>query len=179
MFVTIALMSEPPPEEERSVSRQPITLQVQPRWIAPIALALALIAIGIAVWALVAVPKSASAKPTGQQTADAKNRACTAYTTVRKAVVLQTHSDLGTGPVEVATVAANARLAMSSGGSYLLARLDPATPDDLATAIRSFASDLQDISMYAQAGLGSNDPAQAGRLRDGETDSGRVAGLCK
>jgi hypothetical protein len=178
MSVTIAPMSEPTPEE-RPVSRQPITLQVQPRWIAPIAFALALIAVGVAVWALVAPPKSGGAKPTGQQTADAKNRACIAYGTVRKAVALQTHTDLGTDPVAVAVVAANARLAMSTGASYLLARLDPATPDDVAAAIRSFANDLQDISMSAQAGVGGNDPAQAGRLRDGETDSGRVAGLCK
>ena len=171
-------MSEPTPEE-RTVSRKPITLQVQPRWVAPIALALALIAVGIAVWALLTPPTFGSSKPTGQQTTDAKTRACTAYSTVRKAVALQTHTDRGADPIAVAVVAANARLAMSTGASYLLARLDPATPDDLAAAIRSFANDLQDISMYAQAGVGSNDPAQAGRLRDGETDSGRVAGLCK
>jgi hypothetical protein len=160
-----------------------LTVQVQSRWIATIALALAVISIGIAIWALVQgkVQKNQSntAAPTSQQTADAKGRACTAYNTVRAAVSLQTHADLGNDPVAVDAVAANARLAMSVGASYLLDRLDPATPANLAAAIRSFAGDLQDISMYAQTGMGNEDPAQAARLRDGDTANAHVAELCK
>ena len=48
-------------------------------------------------------------------------------------------------------MAANARLAMFGGGSYLLAHIDPATPDDLAAAAKSFANGLQDIAVYALA----------------------------
>jgi hypothetical protein len=161
------------------VSRQPVTVQVQSRWIAPIALGIAVIAIGIAVWALVSARPSNSPAPTGQQTADAKNRACTAYNAVRAAVSEQTHTDLGQDPVAVQAVAAGARLAMSSGASYLLASLDPATPAELANTIRAFANDLQDISMYAQDGVGDSDPVQAGRLHDGETASAKIADLCK
>jgi hypothetical protein len=167
---------------EASVSRQPLKVQVQSRWIAPIALAVAVISIGVAIWALVQANQSNqsnTAAPTSQQTADAKGRACTAYNTVRAAVSGQTHTDLGTDPVAVDAVAANARLSMTAGASYLLASLDPATPGDLAAGIRAFANDLQDISMYAQAGMGNQDPAQAARLRDGDTANAHVAELCK
>jgi hypothetical protein len=155
-------------------------VQVQSRWIAPIALGIAVIAVGIAVWALVSIPPSSnSPAPTAQQTADAKNRACTAYNTVRTSVSLQTHTDLGQDPVAVQAVAAGARLAMSAGGSYLQASLDPATPAELAGTIHTFADDLQAISMYAQAGAGDSDPLQAGRLRDGEAASAKIADICK
>jgi hypothetical protein len=171
-------MSLTTPDEPR-VSRQPVTVQTQSRWIAPIALGIAVIAIGIAVWALLSARPSNSSAPTAQQTADAKNHACTAYNTVRTSVALQTHTDLGQDPVAVQAVAAAARLAMSSGGSYLLASLDPATPAELAGSIHTFADDLQAISMYAQAGVGENDPTQADRLRDGEAASAKIADICK
>ncbi len=138
-----------------------------------------MIAIGIAVWALLSARPSNSSAPTAQQTADAKNHACTAYNTVRTSVALQTHTDLGQDPVAVQAVAAAARLAMSSGGSYLLASLDPATPAELAGSIHTFADDLQAISMYAQAGVGENEPTQADRLRDGEAASAKIADICK
>jgi hypothetical protein len=81
--------------------------------------------------------------------------------------------------VAVQAVAANARLAMSAGGSYLLARLDPATPPELAAAIRSFTDDLHDLTMTALAGVPNDDPAQAARLRDGQAQSTHIADLCK
>jgi hypothetical protein len=151
-----------------------------PGWIAPAALVIALIAVAIAVWALLR-PASASTTPaaTSQQTADAKARACSAYTTVSTAVSLQTHADLGSDPVAVQAVAANARLAMAAGGSYLLAHLDPATPADLAAAMRSFADSLQDITMNAAAGVPNVEPAQAARMRAGEAAAGQVGNLCK
>jgi hypothetical protein len=177
-LVIIAHMSLTTPDEPR-VSRQPVMVQAQSRWIAPIALGIAVIAIGVAVWALVSTWPSNSPAPTAQQAADAKNRACAAYNTVRTSVSLQTHTDLGQDPVAVQAVAAGARLAMSAGGSYLLANLDPATPAELASTIRTFADNLQAISMYAQAGVSNSDPLQAGRLRDGETASAKIADICK
>jgi hypothetical protein len=150
------------------------------RWIAAIALVIALAATGVAVWALMhpAKPK-APAAPTAQQVTDAKTRACTAYATVRAAVQLQTHADLGTDPAGVQAVAANARLSMASGGQYLLDRVDPATPAPLASAIHSLANDLQDIAMNALAGVSNDDPTQAARLSDGQNVAGQIADLCK
>ncbi|MCT7367427.1 hypothetical protein [Mycolicibacterium llatzerense] len=169
--------------EASPVSRQSVAVDVQPRWIAPASLAVAIVALGVAVWALVSPPQHQSAPstpaPTEQQVAESKARACTAFTTVRTAVALQTHTELGPEPVAVQAVTAVSRLAMSSGSQYLQAHLDSATPADLAAAIREFSVDLQDISMYGQAGVGGADPAQAGRLKAGEAVSMKIAGLCK
>ena len=155
--------------------------QRQARWVASAVLLIAVIAIGVAVWALMRPQQPntpAAAAPSAQQNADAKTRVCAAFNTVRSAVALQTHADLSPDPVAQA-VAANARLAMAGGGLYLLGRLDPATPADLADAVRAFATVLQDISMNALAGVGNDDPAQAARLQDGETTSTKVADLCE
>ena len=163
------------------ISRQSVAVDVQPKWLAPASLGMAVIALGVAVWALLSPRQAAPSvpKPSDQQVAEAKARACAAFTTVRTAVALQTHTELGPAPVAVQAVAAVSRLAMSSGAQYLQAHLDPATPTDLAAAIREFSVELQDISMYGQAGVGGADPAQAGRLKAGEAVSVKIAGLCK
>lgn len=161
-----------------AASRESVKGRALCNWIAPVALALAVIAIAIAVWALMS-GGSGTAAPDSKQIADAKVRACTAYTTVRTAVALQTHADLGADPVAVQAVAANARLAMASGADYLQRQVGDATPAELAGAIRAFTDDLQDISMNAQAGVRNDDPAQSALLRDAEATSTRIAELCK
>ena len=72
---------------------------------------------------------------------------------VRKAVSVQTNIDLGPDVVAKEAVAANARLATLGGSQYLLSRLDPATPADLADAVRSFANNLQDVAMDQLVGV--------------------------
>jgi hypothetical protein len=147
------------------------------RWVAVIASAVAAIAIAMAGWSLLH-PLRASNTATDPQVTDAAARACAAYNTVRSAVSLQTHAELGPDPVAKQAVAANARLSMAAGGAYLLAHLDPATPAPLAVAIRSLADGLQAITLNALAGMTNDDPAQAARLHDAETASSRAAGLC-
>jgi len=71
-------------------------------------------------------------------------------------------------PVATPTVAVDARLSEVASAQYLLNRLDPATPPPLAAAIHTFADDLLDIAANALAGAPNDDPAQAGRLRDGQ-----------
>ena len=70
-----------------------------------------------------------------QQVADAKARACAAFTTVRTGVSLQTHATGAADPVATPAVAVDARLSEVAGAQYLLNRLDPATPPPLAAAI--------------------------------------------
>ena len=115
--------------------------QVWPRAVAVSALGVAVVAVGLAGWALV--------RPMGED------------------------------PVAVQAVAANARLSMATGGPYLLAHLDSATPSPLAGAIRSFAGTLQDIAMNTLAGVPNGDPAQAARLGDAQKSSVELAALCK
>ncbi|KDF01241.1 hypothetical protein Y900_020455 [Mycolicibacterium aromaticivorans JS19b1 = JCM 16368] len=145
-------------------------------WLAPVAVVISLIAVGLAGWALFRPTPSTPAPAAAPQTGDPKTNACDAYRTVSAAVSLQTHADPG---AEVQGVAANARLAMAGGATYLLAHLSPATPGDLADAIRGFATGLQDISMNALAGVPNTDPKQAERLSNAEKTNSKIAELCK
>ena len=149
------------------------------RWVAPLALVIALIAAAGAGWALFRPAHDGTSTTAEAPAGDAKANACSAFKTVSTAVALQTHGDAGPEPAGVLAVAANARLAMAGGATYLLARTGPGTPKDLSDAIHSFATGLQDIAMNALAGVGNDDPAQAARLRDAEATNTRIAELCK
>ena len=143
-------------------SSQPAT-RTPSRWVAPAALAIAVIAIGVAIWALMRTPgepadNAGEPAVNAEQSDDPKAHVCVAFDTVRKAVSLQTNADLGPDPAAKEAVAANARLATFGGGEYLLSRLDPATPPELADAVRSFANNLQDIGMNQLAGVPNSDP---------------------
>ena len=150
------------------------TWQVLSNWVAPVALLIALIAVALAGWALATAGPGASASA-----GDSKTSVCDAVETVGKAVQIQTNADLGPDPVARRAVAGNARLAIFGGGDYLLRMLGPNTPKDLGDAVRSFATNLQDIGMSALADVPNTDPAQAARLRDGEASRIRIAQLCK
>jgi hypothetical protein len=143
-------------------------------WAGPVALLIALIAVGLAGWALLSAPPGAPASADGSKTS-----VCNAVETVGKAVQIQTNADLGPDPVAQRAVAGNARLAIFGGGDYLLRRLGPNTPKELGDAVRAFADNLQDIGMNALADVPNTDPAQAARLRDGEAGRIRIAQLCK
>ena len=146
------------------------------RWAAPVALLVAVVAVGLTIWALV-IQSSNNAAETAALNGDPKARVCAAFDTVSKAVPLQTNDDLGRDPVAQAAVAANARLALFGGGQYLLDSLDPATPAELAEPVRSFASTLQDVGMNALAGLSNRD--QVIRLAEGEQTRSQIVDLCK
>ena len=153
------------------------------RWVAPAALVLAVIAIGVAIWALVRSPSEPARSPgelavNAQQPDDAKVGVCAAFDIVRRAVSMQTNVDLGPDPVAREAVAANARLATLGGGEYLLSRLDPAAPPELADAVRSFANNLQDIGMNQLVGVPNADPTMAARLSEAQASSQQIAAMC-
>jgi len=154
------------------------------RWVAPAALVIAVIAIGVAIWAVVQSPGEPATKPgepaaNAEQPGDAKAHVCAAFDMVRKSVQLRTNADLGPDPVAKEAVAANARLATIGGGEYLLSRLGSATPPDLATAVRSFANNLQDIGMNQLAGAPADDPAQTTRMADAGQSVTQITDMCK
>ena len=122
---------------------------------------------------------SKTAPEAAKLSGDPKKRVCTAFDTVSKAVTLRTHGDLGPDPVAKEAVAGNARLALVGGGQYLLSQLDSATPPQLADAIRSFAGDLQQIGMYALAGVTNSDPEQDNRMTQGDLTRRQIVDLCK
>ena len=125
------------------------------RWPTFAALAIAVLALAIAGLAWFRPVHSAPAF-TAQQTADAKTNVCTASAVARQAVVTNTHLVNPRGNDEIGTlaVAANARLALLGGGAYLRDRLDaePATPADLAKALKAMAGTMEQLGINYLAG---------------------------
>ncbi|GAY15966.1 hypothetical protein [Mycobacterium sp. shizuoka-1] len=142
------------------------TLTVPTIWhrLAPLAFPLAVLALGVSIWALVS--DSAGGAESAGLPGDPKVRACTAFHMV---TTMQTRNDLGS---------ADASLALVGAGDYLLRQLDADTPTQLADAIRAFARSLQDIGMNALAGVHASDPRQAARQAEGDFDRKQVADLC-
>ncbi len=145
------------------------------------ALGLAVLALGVAVFALL---RTASGEPeyTDSQRSDAKAAICAAFEMVNTGVAVNTNLEPPGGPGDIngaLAVAANSRVALNGGGQYLLARLDPATPADLAREIRSFGNQLMDIGAAATAGVPNTDPVQAARLEDAEAASTALTALCQ
>ena len=146
-------------------------------FVAVAALVVAVLAVAVAIWAV--VRSSDEAGPSAQASEDAKAQTCAAFETVQRAVMVQTNADLGPDPIAMAAVAANARLATTGGGQYLLNHLDPATPSELADAVDGFANNLLDLGMGQLAGTSTNDPAQADRMTEIQTLSTQIANLCR
>ncbi|WP_319458270.1 hypothetical protein [Mycobacterium sp. RTGN3] len=149
------------------------------RWATVAPALIAVVALGVAIWALLRPPSDTPPPPSSQQVADAKGRACAAYNTVRTAVARQTQADLGTDPIASQAVAANARLAMAVGSQHLVDNLSPAVPPELAELLRSLATDLQDLTINALAGTAEDEASQVARLQGLEANSAKIVELCK
>lgn len=132
--------------------------------LAPLTFPLAVIALGVSIWALVS--DSAGGAESAGLPGDPKIRACSAFDRV---ATMQTRTELGS---------TDASLALVGGGDYLLRQLDADTPTHLADTIRAFAHSLQDIGMNALAGVHASDPRQAARQAEGDFDRKQVADLC-
>ena len=145
------------------------------------ALVVALVAAGLAVWALMKEP-SKEGVFTGTATDDPKGSICESFNVIRNGVQINTNLQPPGGPEDVTgsmAVAANARLALYDGGQYLLARLQPDTPPDLADAIRKFANNLMDIGARSTSGIPNSDPGQAARLKEADEANKTITDLCK
>ncbi|KAA0085862.1 hypothetical protein CIW52_08420 [Mycolicibacterium sp. P9-64] len=160
---------EPPPPAPGIVSRLALVVPTL----------IAVVALGIAIWALMRPTSPTPPAATAQETADATKRACDAYVLARTAVSLQTQADTGTDPIAAQAIAANARLAMAVGSQHLVDSLSPAVPSELNGLLRSVAADLQGLAINALAGTTDGDAGQAARLKDLEGTSARVVELCK
>ena len=148
-----------------------------------LALVLAVVAVGLSGWTLYRLSQTGTpSQYTDAERADAKRQVCAAADLVRRGVSLNTNLQPAGGPQDVTgtlAVAANARVSLSDGGQYLLARLDPATPPELADAVKKFGNDLIDIGAAATAGAQNSQPEQAARLRDADTVNRTIGELCK
>lgn len=140
--------------------------------------AISIVALGIAIWALLRPPPDASMDPTDQQVAEARDAACAAYARVRTSVALQSQTVAGTDPNVAPLVATNARLAMAVGSQHIVDNLGPAVPAELADDLRSVATGLQDLTMDALAGTDGGGADQVERLRELEATSQKIVELC-
>lgn len=146
------------------------------------ALVVAVVALGVAGWALFKLMSDDEPDYTVQDRLQARESICAAAELVRGGVSLNTNLQPPGGPEDVTgalAVAANARVALYDGGQYLLARLDPATPPELADEVRKFANGLMDIGAAATNGVQNDDPQQATRLRDADAANTKIQELCK
>ena len=146
------------------------------------ALVVALVAAGLAVWALMSKPSSEGQVFTGTASDDPKGSICESFNVIRNGVQINTNLQPPGGPEDVTgsmAVAANARLALYDGGQYLLARLQPNTPADLADAVRKFANNLMDIGARSTSGIPNSDPGQAARLKEADEANAKITELCK
>jgi hypothetical protein len=155
------------------------------RWgrvLLPITLVVAIAAAALSGWLLIRLGKEGTPNYSGAQRADAKTKICAATDIVRKGVSLNTNLQAPGGPEDVTgslAVAANARISLYSGGEYLLARLDPATPPELADAVKKFGNLLMDIGAAATAGQQNSEPEQTARLKDADAANTTLTELCK
>jgi len=154
-------------------------------WIAPLALVISLLAAGAAGWALLK-PSPTPAATVGDASAgaDPKGEACSAFKIVSTAVSRYTNvqlpDDLGVAkPGTQEAIAANARLAMTGGSTYLLRNLSPNAPSELADNVRSFASTLDTIGMKLLTGLPNDNPEMVTLLQSAETSNKKIAELCR
>ena len=153
-----------------------------PRWIAPVALLLSLLAVAAAGWSLFKPAPHADAKPavfTAAAVEDPKAAACAAASLVANGVMRQSQVNIGPEPAALETVAANTRLAMTGGALYLRDMVPSNTPPELAEPIATLATQLQDAAQHFFVGQTSNDPEQARRLDAAGETTKKIADLCK
>ncbi|HEU4360152.1 MAG TPA: hypothetical protein VFR27_01420 [Mycobacterium sp.] len=142
--------------------------QKLPPWLTLVALAIAVIALVLAAINFF-FPSSGSKKYSGQETQDAKAHICEVTGTVRQATSINTNmsNPVPGDPIGGLSVAANARLALYAGGSYVLRQVDatPATPADLNKAASGLGETMQELGINYLAGASADSSVQQ-PLRD-------------
>jgi hypothetical protein len=158
------------------------------RWPTFTALAIALIgvAVGLDGWFRPAPHNnqpSAPPKPTytDQQTADAKAHMCAAFGKVDHALDVAETRGGGNDPTAKLTAATSARQALDAGSRYLLTKLaeEPATPPDLATAVRNQANSYQESLINYLDGLTNSDADMQPALKAADQATLMIRRLCK
>ncbi|MDR3664110.1 MAG: hypothetical protein P4L86_27615 [Mycobacterium sp.] len=152
-----------------------------PQIVAIVAVVVALAAAGVAGWALYKVNNQAKTYSPAEQDA-AKIALCDAMKVVSKGISINTNLAIPGGPGDTTgalAVAANARMALITGGQYLLIKITPAVPTDLADVSRKYSDTLLDIGAAATAGAQTDDQQQKVRLDDAGTYSKQINDICK
>jgi hypothetical protein len=161
----------------------PVAFGRPARWPTFTALALALIAlvVGLVGW-FRPVPHNNQppSKPTytAQQTADAKAKVCAAFAKLDRAGGVNNALPRGSDPV---VAAVNSRQIFDVFSRYLSATLaeEPATPSDLATAVREQATTLEQVVILDQEGFSNSDPELKPVVDANSASADTIRQLCK
>jgi len=175
---TAAGSTSPPP-----TPAPPLAFGRPARWptFAALAIALVALAVGVGAW-FRPVPNTNQPPPkptyTAQQTADAKAKVCDAVGKFNRAVSVGNGLPRGSDPV---VAAINSRQIFDVFSRHLLATLaaEPATPSDLAAAVREEASTLEEVVIAYQDGLSNSDPELKPVLDASSAAADTIQKLCK
>lgn len=171
-----------PPWAPRAAAPRPVPARCP----AFAALAVALVAVGVAIGAWVRPlpdnkpsPPPAAPNFSAQQVADAKTKVCAAYDKIHHAVLANTGRSEGTDPASVLGLAANARLALYDGGQYLMKTLGqaPATPADLAAGTRTLVDAYQELAVNYMSD--ATDAEIQNSFQAVQDAGSMVSGMCK
>jgi hypothetical protein len=118
---------------------------------------------------------------TDHQTADAKASVCAAFGQVDHALAMAYARNGGTDPTAQLSVATSTQLALDAGSRYLSTTLaeEPATPPDLATAVRKQSSAYQRALIGFLNGLTISDPYQQPIANASDDATMTIRQLCK
>jgi hypothetical protein len=106
---------------------------------------------------------------------------CTAYQKVQHALDISGARSGGSDPTAILAVATSGRQVLDFGGRYLLAKLaeKPATPTDLADAVRKLANNFQELTLGYLDGLTNSDREQQPILHASDEAALTIQRLCK
>jgi hypothetical protein len=153
------------------------------KWAAIAALAISVLAIGVAIgsWFRPMPTNKPAIGPTytSQEVADAKSKVCTAFDKAHKAIQLTGARDRGQDYATQLASAVNARQALVAGSEYLSTTLSdaPATPPNIAKEIRNLTNvyQLLTVQLLAEA----PDSEINASVSSGDTATSTLENLCR
>ncbi|AMO59407.1 putative alanine and proline rich membrane protein [Mycolicibacterium phlei] len=116
-----------------------------------------------------------------EERAHAKKQLCDAVDIVRSGVASTANAEAPGGPNDIVggiAVGANARLALSVGGQYLMTNIVAATPEDLARPATDLARSLIEIGATATAGVPATNADQRARMERAEKLTAELVAEC-
>ena len=175
----------PPPQGPGPQPWQQVGPRPPKRWpmFASFVIALAAVGLAIGCWFRPSPTTQEPSKPTytDQQVSAAKAAVCTASGKVGHALDLADAEPMGDDRTQQLAVAALSRVTFEAGSRYLLTTLanEPATPSDLATAVRNEANSLQELLVGFLNGIRNSDPSQQPAMDAANEARAKVQQLCK
>jgi hypothetical protein len=138
------------------------------------------LAVAIVGWFRPVPPKPPTAPAySAQQIADAKKKVCAEYQKVHTAIKASTGRDMGADPTAQQVYGLTGRQALLAGSEHLRTVLssEPATPEEIATAIRKLTGLFQELTIDYLNSMPDSDMEPTVHAADETTLA--IEGLCK